>query len=93
MKRQKTILLLAAIFIAIFSVTVLLPNLSEAAISATEYVFGEVELGSSKTTFVSISNLDSTSVTLTGLVFAKMSCSDFSVVSLPESMMIPPMEQ
>lgn len=90
MKRQKTILLLAAIFIAIFSVTVLLPNLSEAAISATEYVFGEVELGSSKTTFVSISNLDSTSVTLTGLVFAKTSCSDFSVVSLPESMMIPP---
>ena len=89
MKRQKTILLLAAMFTAFFFVTLLLPNLSEAAISSTEFVFGEVELGSSKTTFVSISNPDSPSVTLSGLVFTKTSCSDFSVQSLPESMVIP----
>ena len=90
MKRQKTILLLATIFITFLFVIVLLPNFAEATISSTAFVFGEVELGSSKTTFISISNLDSTSATLTGLVFAKTSCGDFSVVSLPESMMIPP---
>jgi len=90
MKRQKTILFSSAIFIMIFSVAVLLPNLSEAAISSTGYFFGEVQLDSSKTTLVSISNLDSTSVTLTGLVFAKTNCSDFYVASPPQSMMIPP---
>jgi hypothetical protein len=88
MIRQKTLWLIPAIILANFAYAMFLPNLSEAAVSTTGYDFGEVELGSSETTFVNISNLGSAPVTLTGLVFDKTSCSDFSVITLPESMTI-----
>lgn len=39
---------------------------------------------------MSISNIDSLTVVLTGITFAPDSCSDFLVVKLPESMTIPP---
>lgn len=78
------------ILLTIFAIATLSPNFSEAAISTQGYDFGNVEVGSTQATFVSISNLDTRSVELTWITFAQTSCSDFSVVTLPESMTIPP---
>ncbi len=78
------------ILLTIFAIATLSPNFSEAAISTQEYDFGNVEVGSTQATFVSISNLDTRSVELTWITFAQTNCSDFSVVTLPESMTIPP---
>lgn len=79
------------ILLIIFSIVILSPDFSE-AIYTQGYDFGNVELGSTQTTLVSISNLDNLTVVLTGITFARDGCSDFSVVKLPESMAIPPNE-
>jgi hypothetical protein len=92
MKKKKTLIPLLITFIAFFTVLSLLPSPSGAAISATGYDFGEVEVGASKTTFVRLTNPGSTLITLTGLVFGKTDCNNFSIISLPESMTIPPDE-
>jgi hypothetical protein len=79
------------ILLIIFSIVILSPDFSE-AIYTQGHDFGNVELGSTQTTLVSISNLDNLTVVLTGVTFARDGCSDFSVVKLPESMAIPPNE-
>jgi hypothetical protein len=80
------------ILLTIFSIVILSPDFSDATIHTQGYDFGDVELGSTQTTLVSISNLDNLTVVLTGVTFARDGCSDFSVVKLPESMAIPPNE-
>jgi hypothetical protein len=67
-------------------------NLSKASVSLDGYDFGQVEVGSTVTAEISITNLEDTSTTLTGVVLAKTDCVDFFLVSTPESMTIPPNE-
>ena len=74
----------------IFLVAIISPDLSESAIYTQGYDFGNVELGSTQTSLVNISNLDSVSVVLTGITIDKDGCSDISVVTLPDSMTISP---
>jgi hypothetical protein len=88
--RKNKIQILLLIFITVFATGLFQTNLLEAAISSSNYDFGPVEVESTKTTAISITNLEDTSTTITGFVFAKLDCSDFSVVSMPESMTIPP---
>ena len=71
---------LLLIYLAVFIVSYFLPNPSQAAISLSGYDFGEVEVGTSKTTPVTITNLDDASTTITNFVFAEMTCRDFSIV-------------
>ena len=77
------------ILLTICSIFVLLPQGSKAADYTQGYDFGNIELGSTLTTTVSISNLDSAPVELTGIRFSGDSCKDFSVVAQPASMSIP----
>ncbi len=88
--RKNKIQILLLIFITVFATGLFQTNLLEAAISSSSYDFGPVEVESTKTTAISITNLEDTSTTITGFVFANTDCSDFSVVSMPESMTIPP---
>ncbi len=90
MIKNKIQMLSPLIFIMVFATGLFQTNLLEAAISSSNYDFGPVEVESTKTTAISITNLEDTSTTITGFVFAKLDCSDFSVVSMPESMTIPP---
>ena len=78
------------IILAIFSIAILSPDFSEAAISTQGYDFGNVEVGSTQTTLVNISNLDTMPVVLTWITIDQDTCSDLAVVTLPESMTIPP---
>lgn len=80
------------ILLGIFFIYILSPDFSEAAIYAQGYDFGNVEVGSTQTTLMNISNLDSNEVEFT-MTFSLYSCSDFSIkTSLPEPMSIPPNE-
>ena len=80
------------ILLSIFSITILSPHFSEAAIYTQGYDFGNVEVGSAQTTVMSISNLDGNEVEFT-MTFSLYSCSDFSIkTSLPQPMSIPPNE-
>jgi hypothetical protein len=74
----------------IFLIAILSPDFSEAAIYTQGYDFGNVEMGSTQTDLVNISNLDSVPVVLTWITIDKDGCSDISVVTLPESMTISP---
>ena len=74
----------------IFLIAILSPNFSESAIYTQGYDFGNVEVGSTQTNLVNISNLDSVPVVLTWISIDKDTCSDISVVTLPESMTIAP---
>ena len=87
MIKNKIQLLLSLIFIMVFATGLSQTNLSEAAISSSSYDFGPVEVESTKTTAISITNLENTSTTITGLVFANTDCSDFAVEP-PASMSI-----
>ena len=89
MRKNKIQMLSPLIFMMVFATGLFQTNLSEAAISSSSYDFGPVEVESTKTTAISITNLEDTSTTITGFVFANTDCSDFSVVSTPESMIIP----
>jgi hypothetical protein len=89
MRKNKIQMLSPLIFMMVFATGLFQTNLLEAAISSTGYDFGPVEVESTKTTAISITNLEDTSTTITGFVFANTDCSDFSVVSTPESMIIP----
>lgn len=89
MRKNKIQMLSPLIFMMVFATGLFQTNLLEAAISSTGYDFGQVEVESTKTTAISITNLEDTSTTITGFVFANTDCSDFSVVSTPESMIIP----
>lgn len=87
MIKNKIQLLSSLIFIMVFVIGLSQTNLSEAAISSSSYDFGAVEVESTKTTAISITNLENTSTTITGLVFANTDCSDFAVEP-PASMSI-----
>jgi hypothetical protein len=80
------------ILLTILSIAILSPDFSEAAISSTGYDFGQVEVGSTKTTAISITNLDEDGYTAISLQFANTDCSDFSVGSPPGFIEIPPNE-
>ena len=75
----------------IFLVAILSPDLSESAIYTQGYDFGNVKVDSTQINLVNISNRDSLPVVLTWISIDKdASCSDISVVTLPESMTISP---
>ena len=74
----------------IFLIAILSPNFSESAIDTQGYDFGNVEVGSTQTNLMNISNLDNMPVDLTWITIDKDGCSDISVVTLPESMTISP---
>ncbi len=78
------------VLLTIFAIIIFLPNFSEAAISSTGYDFGLVEVGSTKTTAISITNLDEDGYIVISLKFANTDCSDFSVGSSPGFIEIPP---
>ena len=83
--RKNKIQILLLIFITVFTTGLIQPDLIEAA----DYDFGEVEIGSTKTTPVSITNTGPGPVKIT-LEFDNTACTDFSVVSAPE-LDIPPL--
>ncbi|MFC1881485.1 choice-of-anchor D domain-containing protein [Thermodesulfobacteriota bacterium] len=85
--RSSKILMNVSIF---FLIAILSPDFSESAIDTQGYDFGNVEMGSTQTNLVNISNLDSVPVVLTWITIDKDGCSDISVVTLPESMTISP---
>jgi hypothetical protein len=66
----------------IFAIVIFLPNFSEADISSIGYDFGQVEVGSTKTTGISITNLDEDDYITISLRFANVDCSYFSVGSM-----------
>ena len=88
MIKGNKIVRLLVMYLVVFIVSYFLSNPSQAAISLSGYDFGEVEVGASKTTVVSITNLDDASTTLTGFIFAETTCRDFSIVYDPENMTI-----
>jgi hypothetical protein len=83
--RKNKIQILLLIFITVFTTGLIQPGLLEAA----DYDFGEVEIGSTETTPVSITNTGPGLVKIT-LEFDNTACTDFSVVSAPE-LDIPPL--
>ena len=72
------------IFITVFTTGLIKPGLLEAA----DYDFGEVEIGSTETTTVSITNIGGSPVTIS-IKFDNTDCTDFSVVSEPEFDILP----
>jgi len=77
--RKNKIQILLLIFITVFTTGLIQPGLLE----ATDYNFGEVEIGSTETTTVSITNFGGSSVEIS-IEFYKTDCTDFSVVSAPD---------
>jgi hypothetical protein len=77
--RKNKIQILLLIFITVFTTGLIQPGLLKAA----DYDFGEVEIGSTETIPVSITNTAPGPVTIT-LEFDNTACTDFSVVSAPE---------
>jgi len=81
------------ILFCIFSISILPANFSEATIDAQGYNFGNIEVGSTQTTFVRISNAETMSVNLTWISFAQNSCKDFLIkTALPKSIPLQPNE-
>ncbi len=72
MIKNKIQMLSPLIFMMVFAAGLFQTNLLEAAISSYSYEFGPVEVESTKTTAISITNLEDTSTTITGFVFAKL---------------------
>ena len=89
MRKNKIQILLMSLMM-VFTTALIQPTLSKAAISSTNYDFGEVSVSSTTMLALSITNLEDTSTTITGLDLAQTDCSDFSVVATPEIMTIPP---
>jgi len=77
--RKNKIQILLLIFIMVFTTGLIKPGLLEAA----DHDFGEVEIGSTETIPVSITNTAPGPVTIT-LEFNNTACTDFSVVSAPD---------
>ena len=82
--RKNKIQILLLIFITVFMTGLIQPGLLE----ATDYNFGEVEIGSTETTTVSITNFGGSSVEIS-IEFYKTDCTDFSVVSEPSFVILP----
>jgi hypothetical protein len=76
-------------FIAIMSLGFLMLIPPTAGAYSTSFDFGEVAIGAKSTTTVSIHNEEKDAVVVTGLGFSANGCSDFSIVRLPELMLIP----
>lgn len=88
-KNKNKILLLISMMV--FTTALIQLSLLEEANSSTYYDFGEVEIGSTKTASISITSLaNSSTIEISGFEFANKDCTVFSVVSTPESMIIPP---
>jgi len=77
--RKNKIQILLLIFITVFTTGLIQPGL----LKAEDYDFGEVEIGSTETIPVIITNTAPGTVTIT-LEFDNTACTDFSVVSAPE---------
>jgi len=92
MQKNKIKPISSIVFMIVFVMGLLQANFLKAAVSSTGYDFGQVEVGSTATTAISITNLEDTSTTITGIVLAKTDCNDFFLISTPESMTIPPNE-
>ncbi|MFC1882640.1 choice-of-anchor D domain-containing protein [Thermodesulfobacteriota bacterium] len=92
MIKNKSLLQIMVIFIIAVTVTVLIPSVSKATISSTGYDFEKVEVGTSKTTIVRITNLGDTDTEITVIKFVNTTCSDFSVVYTPDNQTIPAKE-
>jgi len=88
MIKNKTLLQILIIHIAVIAVSTFIPNTSQAAITSTGYDFQEVEIGSSETTMVTITNLEDTDTVITGIVLANTTCSDFSILQQPGNLTI-----
>jgi hypothetical protein len=82
--RKNKIQILLLIFITVFTTGLIQPSLLEAA----DYDFGEVEIGSTETTTVNITNMGGSPVTIS-IKFDNTDCSDFSAVSEPEFDILP----
>lgn len=89
MTKKNSLKQLLVIYITVITVTILIPNISKAAISSAGYDFENVEVGSSETTIVNITNLGETETEISGIIFANTTCSDFSVVRTPDNLIIP----
>jgi hypothetical protein len=90
MKKYKIQFIPILIFMMFLATGLSQPTTISAAISTTNYDFGQVLVGSTQMYPFRIANLEDTSTTLTSLVFDNTNCSDFSVFAKPESMTIPP---
>ena len=82
--RKNKIQILLLIFITVFTTGLIQPGFLEAA----DHDFGEVEIGSTETTTVSITNMGGSRVTIS-IKFDNTDCSDFSAVSEPEFDILP----
>jgi hypothetical protein len=73
--RNQKILIQVSVFLAVLVAgSVILPNSSQAAISFSEYNFGEVEMGTTSTVVLTITNQKEVPTTITGFVFANTTC-------------------
>jgi hypothetical protein len=89
MRFQKAFFRLSIIIAMLLANSVLLPNISPAGISFSGYDFGEVEIQTTKTAVLTISNQEQTVIEISGYNFVHSNCSSFSIASKPESMFIP----
>lgn len=78
-----------SLFLAIGALFLLFGVLSTAIAYAASFDFAKVEMGSTRTTNVTIYNYENDEVTITSISFSSNGCPDFSVLSQPESMQIP----
>jgi hypothetical protein len=66
------------ILLSIFSIVILSPDFSEAAVNVEGDDFANVEVGSIQKVLANIKNPSGVAVVLSGISFAPDSCSDFS---------------
>jgi hypothetical protein len=77
------------ILLSIFSIFIIAPNSSDAEVYPEQYDFGNVEVGSTETTLVSISNISGPAVDDLSVGFFGDTCGVFSVVTSPVPASIP----
>jgi hypothetical protein len=70
------------ILLSIFSIVILSPDFSEAAVNVEGDDFANVEVGSIQKVLANIKNPSGVAVVLSGISFAPDSCSDFSMKAL-----------
>jgi ribosomal protein S20 len=80
MLTQKNFIFMLVVLIGSFIVSSFLVSPSDAAVSQNDYDFGDVEVGVTKTTVVSITNPGNTTITISGVLFEK-NCGDFNVAA------------
>jgi len=88
MRNQKILNQLFVFLAMLVAGSILAPNFSQAAISFSQHDFGEIEMGTTSTVVLTITNQQVTTTTITGLVFVNTTCSDFAIISHPDPMTI-----